>query len=479
MSEFVAKTVNGVIWSAIERLAVRGIQFIISIVLARLLMPSDYGLIAMLSIFLAIAQSFVDSGFSNALIQKHNRTEIDCSTVFYFNIIVGIVLYLILFFCSGPISDFYSEPRLQLIVKVSGLSIIINSFGVVQRAKLSINLNFKLQALASLAAVIISGALGIFLAYKGLGVWSLVAQSVINHLLNVCILWGVSHWHPIFVFSTESFRSLFSYGSKLLLSGLLHTIYINLYSLAIGKKMNSTDLGIYNQAYTFAYFPSSNITDILHKVMFPVLCEVQDDINQLENYFLTYLRTACYVIFPIMVGLASLAYPFVRLVLTDKWIDVVPVLQILCFAYMWDPVMRINNYFLYVKGYTSYTLKAEIFKKAIAITILILTLNYGLYIISSGLILYSFIDIFIITRYTKRISKLTLKREIYKLYPVILLSLSMGFISWGTTFFFESPHLQLSVGMLVGISYYFIASRLFKFEDYFRLKRILVNIVRK
>ena len=437
MSEFVAKTVNGVIWSAIERLAVRGIQFIISIVLARLLMPSDYGLIAMLSIFLAIAQSFVDSGFSNALIQKHNRTEIDCSTVFYFNIIVGIVLYLILFFCSGPISDFYSEPRLQLIVKVSGLSIIINSFGVVQRAKLSINLNFKLQALASLAAVIISGALGIFLAYKGLGVWSLVAQSVINHLLNVCILWGVSHWHPIFVFSTESFRSLFSYGSKLLLSGLLHTIYINLYSLAIGKKMNSTDLGIYNQAYTFAYFPASNITDILHKVMFPVLCEVQDDINQLENYFLTYLRTACYIIFPIMVGLASLALPFVRLVLTDKWIDVVPVLQILCFAYMWDPVMRINNYFLYVKGYTSYTLKAEIFKKVIAIIILI-------------------------TRYTKRISKLTLKREIYKLYPVILLSLSMGAISWGTTLFFESPHLQLSIGILVGISYYFIASRLFK-----------------
>lgn len=473
------RTAKGIFWSAIERFSMQGILFVQSIILARLLSPSDYGLVTMLTIFLAIAQSFIDSGFSNALIQKQGRTEIDYSTVFYFNIVVGIVLYLLLFASSRYIADFYSEPLLSSIVKVSGLSIIINSFGVVQYAKLSISLNFKRQAISSLTAVTISGIIGISLAYCGYGVWSLVVQSLLNNFLNIFLLWLLAKWRPLFCFSMESFRSLFSYGSKLLFSGLLHTIYINLYSLAIGKKMNSYDLGIYKQAHTFSTFPSTNITNIIHKAMFPVLCSIQDDEKKLETSFLIYIRTTCYIIFPLMTGLAALSDPFIKIVLTEKWIDVVPILQILCAAFMWDPLMRINNYLLYVKGRTDYTLKAEVIKKVIAFIILFSSISFGLYIIASGLILYSFIDIFIITRFTCKVSGITLRKEIKIIFPIFLLALSMGVVVRIVIQFIISPYIQLMVGVLSGISYYFLVSKLFGFDDLPFLLRTIKNLRNK
>lgn len=442
-------------------------------------MPSEYGLIAMLSIFLAVAQSFIDSGFSNALIQKQGRTEVDFSTVFYFNLVVGVSFFLLLFFASPHIASFYDEPQLESVTKVVALNLIISSLGVVQRAKLAIVLNFRLQAVIALVAVVASGVVGVTMAYHNYGAWALVMQSLVNNFLGVSLLWICARWLPMPRFSWRSFKELFSFGSKLLLSGLLHTIYTNLYSLFIGKKMSSADLGIYNRSSSLAVFSSTNITDILHKAMFPVLCSMQDNKEELEQYFLKYLRQACYVVFPLMIGMASLAYPVIETLLTEKWIASAPILQILAFAYMWDPVMRINNHFLYANGRTDYTLKAEIIKKIVAFAILLLTISHGLYVIAGGVVAYSLIDIFIITRYVRRVSNVTLRRELKVLMPICLLAGAMGAFVWGVASLCPWSWLKLVVGLPSGVLFYYAASSLFHFEELAFIQTILCNFAAK
>jgi len=256
LSSLKQKTLSGVLWSCVERFSVQGIQFVIMVIMARILLPSDYGMIGMLAIFIAIAQTLIDSGFSNALIQKKDRSEIDYSTVFYFNIAVGIVLYFILFFSSPLIARFYNTPELTGLTRVLALNLFINSLAVVQRAILSIKIDFKTQAKASFSAAIISGIVGIVMAYTGFGVWSLAVQTVLNAFVNTVLLWIFSKWIPLKVFSFESFKKLFTFGSKLLASGLLDTIYRNIYTIVIGKKFASTDLGYFTRADQFAQFPS-------------------------------------------------------------------------------------------------------------------------------------------------------------------------------------------------------------------------------
>lgn len=256
LSSLKQKTLSGVLWSCVERFSVQGIQFVIMVIMARILLPSDYGMIGMLAIFIAIAQTLIDSGFSNALIQKKDRSEIDYSTVFYFNIVVGIILYFILFFSSPLIARFYNTPELTGLTRVLALNLFINSLAVVQRAILSIKIDFKTQAKASFSAAIISGIVGIVMAYTGFGVWSLAVQTVLNAFVNTVLLWIFSKWIPLKVFSFESFKKLFAFGSKLLASGLLDTIYRNIYTIVIGKKFASTDLGYFTRADQFAQFPS-------------------------------------------------------------------------------------------------------------------------------------------------------------------------------------------------------------------------------
>lgn len=337
------QAVKGMVWSAVERFSVQGVQFILGIIIARLVSPSEYGLIAMLGIFLAIAQTFIDSGFSSALIQKKDRTDIDYSTAFYFNLAIAVIVYGILFLTAPLIADFYEESQLEVITKWIGLNLIISGFSIVQRAKLTVKLDFKTQAKASLLAVLFSGVVGVVLAYKGFGVWALVIQALLNNLLDTLLLWICTKWMPSFVFSWNSFKTLFSFGSKLLLSGLLHTVYINLYSLVIGRKYSATDVGYYNRAYSLAQFPSINIVGIITRVIYPVQCEMQGDDEQLNRSFIQYLRISCYIIFPLMVGLSVLAKPLVLVLLTEKWLPMSDLLSILCIAYMWYPMMVILN----------------------------------------------------------------------------------------------------------------------------------------
>lgn len=475
MEDLKQQTVKSVVWSAVERFGYQGIQFIITIIMARLLLPEEFGLIAMLSIFIAIAQTFVDSGFGSALIQKQDRTETDYSTAFYFNLGVSVFVYLMLYMAAPSIAAFYKEPQLVDVTRVITLSIILNSFGLVQRAKLSIELDFKTLAIASTIGVFFGGLLGVWMAYTGYGVWSLVAQNVMSNLLCNLLLWILSHWHPMLVFSKDSFKALFTFGSKLLASSLLHTIYVNLYTLVIGKFYSKNAVGNYYQANNLATFSSNNISAVIVRAIYPIQCTMQDDNEKLKYYFSKYLKISCYVVFPIAVGLCALADPLVRVVLNEQWIPAIPYIQILCIAYMWNPVMMMNSSILNVKGRTDFYLKAEIIKKIVAVAILAASIPFGITVMCWGLILYSFADMFIITIYTNKLMGLRLLDQMKDIMPIILLNTAMGLLAFGSTFLFVNPALKLFVGIVVGIGFFFGASKIGKIEEFL----FLVDLAKK
>ncbi len=475
MESLKQKTVSGVLWSSIERFSVQGIQFVIMIIMARFLLPTDYGMIGMLAIFIAISQTLIDSGFSNALIRKANQSDVDYSTVFYFNIGVGLLLYCILFLISPYIARFYNTPELTNLTKVVALNLFINSLTVVQYAILTIRIDFKTQAKASLCAAIVSGIVGIVMAYKGFGVWALATQTVLNGAVNAILLWILSGWIPLKAFSYRSFRELFSFGSKLLFSGLLDVTYRNIYTIVIGKKFASADLGYYTRADQFAQFPSSNLTGILQRVTFPVLSSIQDEEIRLASAYRKFLRLSVYVVFPLMTGLAALAYPLINYLLTEKWGFAALLLQILCLSYMWYPVHAINLNLLQVKGRSDLFLRLEIIKKILGVLVLCITLPFGLIFMCWGLIFTSLIALVINTYYTGKLIHIDFFRQMRDILPALLYSLSMGAIVWICIQFISGELLQLITGICLGTIYYFMVSYLTRSQDL----RELIFLVRK
>ena len=480
MSTLKSKTINGIVWSSIERFSVQGIQFIIQIVMARILMPEDYGVIAMLAIFLAIFQSFVDSGFSSALVQREDRTEVDYATVFYFNIVISIVLFFILFFLSPLIASFYKTPVLISVTKIVAINLIINAFSVVPRAKFMVLVDFKTQAKASLVAVVISGGVGIWMVYTGYGVWALVFQSLLNNMVSMLLLWVLSKWRPLLKFSMISFKNLFSFGSKLLFSGLLEIMYKNLYTLVIGKKFASQELGYYSRADQFAMFPSANITNIISRVAFPVMCKIQNDDEQLQKVFSKFLRMYTFIIFPLMIGLAVLAKPFIRLLLTEKWLGAVVLLQILCFSYMWYPVHALNLTLLQAKGRSDLFLKLEIVKKIVGLTILIVTIPFGVMAMCIGLVIASILCLHINAYYTKKYFNIGLSQQIKDIFPSLILSGSMGVFIYLLIKLNLSDTLTLALGISTGCLYYVGTAALLKMNEWNEMKAMFsLHLIRK
>lgn len=462
---------SSVFWSAVERFSVQGIQFILSIIIARLVTPYDYGLIAMMAIFIAISNSLVDSGFSIALIQRQDRTEIDFSTAFYYNVFLSIFLYGVLFFISPYIADFYNEPLLSTLLKFSGLNIIITAFSMVQKAKLTINLDFKNQAKYSFISVILSGIVGVFLAYKGSGVWALIVQSLLSNILNVIFLNFVVKWKPLLVFSNESFKKLFFFGSKLMASGLLNTIYLNLYSLVIGKFYNASDVGYYNRAYTFSQFPSVNIVSIISRAMYPIQCQHQNDKEKLKEIVMRDLRATCFIVFPLMIGLAAMSNQVIICLLTEKWTNAIIPLSILSVAYMLYPLMLIDNQIIYVCGRSDLFLKAEIIKKIVAVSFLIIAISYGLYALCLSILLYNIFDTIIIVHYENKVIKLPLFEQISKLIPILLVSLGMGIVVYVSSHFLFSNYslISLLVPIILGIITYSLLCYLFNIDEFLTL----------
>ena len=434
--------------------------------IARILTPDDFGIIGMLAIFLAVSQSFIDSGFSNALIRKVDRTEVDNSTVFYFNIVVGIVFYAILYFTAPLIAKFYNTPILIPVTRVMSIGVFLNSLSIVQRAILTAKVDFKTQAQASLIAVVISGFIGLYMANTGYGLWALVWQSVINYGINSIVLWILTKWRPLWTFSWYSFREMFGFGSKLLLSGLMDTVFRNIYTIVIGKVYNSADLGYFTKANQFAQFPSSNLSGIMQRVTYPLLCEFQDEDERLRHVYRKYLRLSAYVIFPLMVGLVVVAHPLLIILLTDKWEGAVILFQILCVAMMWYPIHAINLNLLQVKGMSGLFLRLEIIKKIILVIILCVTIPMGIVWMCIGQIVSSLISLIINTYYTGKLIDLGFYKQMHDLTPAVLYSLSMGIIVYLSNGFIESNILKVFVGIVTGVAYYIIISKLTNSAEY-------------
>ena len=459
------KTAKGVLWSGVEQLSVQIIQFVLGLVMARLLSPHDYGLVGMILVFTSIAETFVNSGFSNALIRKQNKTEVDYSTAFYFNIVVGLVAYFILFFLSPLIARFYNEPLLESLTKAVSINVFINSLGIVQRARYSIKVDFKTQAKATTISVLISGIIGLWMAYSGYGVWAIVWQSVIRNALNVVLLWLFAKWLPMLQFSWASFREMWSFGYKLLLSGLIDRIYSNIYQLIIGKVFSAVDLGNYTRANQFASFPSSNINSIISRVTYPILSSIQDDDVRLERVYRKYWRLSAFVVFPLMVGLSALSEPLILYILTDKWSAAIILLQIICFNMMWYPIHAINLNLLQVKGRSDLFLKLEIIKKFIGVSILCITVPIGLVAMCIGGIFSSILCLAVNTHYTGKLINVGFWLQIRDLLPILLLSLAMGVVVLLSVWFISSNLLKLIVGVIVGVIFYILVARLFKMEE--------------
>ncbi len=467
------KTVKGVIWSSIDRFTTQGISFVFSMLIARLLLPSDYGVVAMLGIFMAVAQCFVDSGFGTALIQKKDRTETDFSTVFYFNIVVACLFYGLLWLASPYIAQFYDMPLLESVTKVVGLNLVIGSFAGIQGAQLSIAIDFKSRAKISVITTLFTGIVGLWLAYKGYGVWALVFQGLSSNILRTILLWVIVRWKPKLVFSWKSFKELFSFGSKLLASALLDTIYNNIYPIVIGKCFSATSLGVYSRAESLSHFPSSNITGVLQSVTFPVLCSIQDEEARLADAYKRFLRLSAFIIFPLMMGLSAVADPFIRIALTDKWEGAIPFLQILCFALMWYPIHAINLNLLQVKGRSDYFLKLEVLKKIVGVTALCITVPMGLTAMCYGRIVVSIICLVLNTYYTNKLIGYGFTKQMKDLTHIILHSLVMYGIVFAIVHWLPTLWLQLTVGILVGAAYYLIGAYLLKFDELQELLSIL------
>lgn len=465
VSELKNKTIHGIIWGAVERFSLQGVSFVIMIIMTRLLTPKDYGLIGMLAIFIAVAQSLMDSGFSQALIRKQNRTDVDNSTVFYFNIAVSFLIYVILFISAPFIADFYDEPLLCSIMRVLCLSVIINSLAVVQRAIYTVNIDFKSQAKASFTAAIISGIVGITLAYKGYGVWALVWQQLLNSGINTLLLWLMSSWRPQWVYSCQSFKDLFGFGSKLLLSGLLDCIYNNIYPIVIGKTFSIADLGYYSRAHHFAQFPSSNVTGIIQRVTYPVLCELQNEDERLTENYRKLLRLSAYIIFPLMVGLSSVSHSLIMIVIGEKWEYCSKLLAIICFSMMWYPINAINLNLLQVKGRSDLFLRLEIIKKINGVIMLCVTIPMGLITMCIGGVITSIVALIVNTYYTGKLIHVGFFKQMRDLLPTLLLCLVMFVGIHVVNYFFSSGILHLIIGTFVGVFIYVIGSKIFCFSE--------------
>ena len=470
------KAARGLFWSSVDRFSSQGISFVFSIFLARILDISDYGIVAMIVVFMAVAQAFVDSGFSSALIRKPDLNEEDKSTAFYFNIIVGLACYGILFIVSPLIADFYDEPLLSPIIRVTGLSIVFNSLCVVQRALFTIAVDFKTQAIISLACTVISGVVGLVMAYNGYGVWALVAQSTVSTFLNFVLLWLCSRWRPVTGFSKASFHYLFNFGSKLLASGLLDTLYNNAYPIVIGKFYNSAQLGLFSRAQGYASLPSSNITGILQRVTFPVLSLMQDDDERLALNYRRLLRVSAFVVFPLMVMLAAVAAPLIRVMITSKWDGCVGFLQILSIAMMWYPIHAINLNLLQVKGRSDLFLRLEIYKKMFGVLILICTIPLGVTAMCWGLVVGSVFSLVMNTYYTGKLIKVGFFIQMKDLLPTLVNSVIMGGIAYYIVNNIDSSIISLIAACSVSIVFYFTTSYLLNIPE---LKEVILIIKRK
>lgn len=472
------KTISGLFWSFSETGINQVVNFIIGIILARLLSPKEFGLIGMITIFIAISQSFIDSGFSQALIRKTDCHQRDYTTVFYFNLLVGVLFYLILFVSASAISRFYHEPILTELIKVIGLSLILNAFAIVQRTILVKKIDFKSQAKISLSSSVLSGIVGIILAFKGFGVWSLAIRSIFNQLFNSLFLWIDNRWVPTLEFSMQSIKAMFSFGSKLLASGLIYTVYRNIYYLIIGKFFSATVLGYYNQAERFSVLPSQGINSAVERVTYPILSSLQNDPANLKSGYKKLIKTIMLINFPVMLGMAAIAQPMILVLIGERWLSSVPYLQLLCIVFMILPLHSLNLNILKVKGRADLFLRLEIIKIVFGIPVVLIGIFIGIKAMIVGMIFNSFFAYFINSYYSSKLISYSVSEQIKDVLPALAISLVMAIIVFIIQMLVPiTPLLKLVFSICIGFGIMIILSKIFIIEGYTELENIIKELI--
>lgn len=461
-----SKLFKGFAWSALDRIFIQGIQFVLGIVLARILSPKEYGTIGILLVFITVSQVFIDSGFTKALIQKKKREEIDVSTVFCFNLVISLICYIILYFFSPIISNFYEIESLTKLLRVLALTLIFNAFFTVPITILTIDLNFKKITKINLIATILAGLIAILMALSDYGVWSLVYQFLIKSVLTATIIWAFVDWKPKFLFSITSFKEMFKFGSNLLISSLLNTIVNNFSSLFIAKVLSTKDLGYYTRGTQFADFIFNLINSVIERVLLPGLATIQDNKNILIDKTRKILKGTTLLIIPIFIFLSVVAEPLIKVLLTDKWSNAIPILQIFCIARMITIISGINVNVLYVLGKTNLALKQQYYKIVIRIVFLLIAIKYGIIYIAIAELLSTAFHFFINTYYPGKLMKYGALDQIKDIIPIIVSGLLMGLFVFIPVYFIENHLIVLIITPIIALTTYLTAIKLFKVKEF-------------
>lgn len=477
-----SKTISGLLWKFAERIGAQAITFVLSIILARLLSPSDYGAIAILLIFITIADVFVNAGFGSALIQKKDADNLDFSSVFYFSFLFSVFIYAVIYLAAPFVADFYNMPVLQSTLQVLALRIPVAAINSVQQAYVSRNMQFKKFFYSTLSGTAASAVVGITMAYNGYGIWSLVGQYLSNAVINTIVLFSVINWRPQLIFSLQRLKSLFSYGWKLLLSGLLDTGYQSLNSLLIGKFYTPADLAFFDTGKKFPMVIVTNINSSISSVLFPALASEQDKPERVKAHTRKAIQISSYIMWPMMLGMAACADNIVSLVLTDKWLPAVPYLQIACITYGLWPIHTANLQAINAMGRSDIFLKLEIVKKFVGISILIFTMQYGVLAIALGGILGGMISTFINAYPNGYLLKYSYWEQLRDILPSFLLAfviaISLDYFNNYFNNYFNSEVVVIFIDIFLFIMAYILISRFFKFNAYIYLEQQILDLVK-
>ena len=464
------KTIAGFAWRFLERCGAQGVTFVVSIILARLLDPAVYGTIALVTVFTAVLQVFVDSGLGNALIQKKDSDQIDFSTVFYFNILMCLVVYGLLFLIAPLIAKFYGIPELIPIVRVLSLTVVISGVKNVQQAYVFKNMLYRKFFFSTVGGTIGAAIIGVTFAYAGFGVWALVCQQLFNLLLDTIILWITVKWRPSLVFSSKRLKGLFSFGWKLMISSFIHTLYNNLRTLIIGKVYTTADLAYYNKGHSFPNLVVTNINASVDSVLFPAMSSKQDDVNTVKNITRRAISISSYIMWPMLMGMAAVAEPLIRLLLTDKWLPAVPYLRLICITLAFEPMQTANLNAIKAMGRSELYLKMEIIKKTSSIGILLLSMKFGVIAITIGGAIYAFLATIINSWPNAKLLKYNYIDQIKDILPAVMLSLLMATLVYLIGLLPIPTLVGLILQVVSGVAIYIGVSHVAKMQPYVYLK---------
>lgn len=474
-----SKTIKGAGWSFIENISNQGIAFLIGIVLARLLSPTEYGLIGIITIFTALFDTIVDSGFTNALIRKHDADDKDFNTVFVSNLLISIALGLLLFFCAPLISEFFKQPELTPLTRAMSCIIIINALCIVQRVMLTKRLDFKKLTKISVAATTISGVVGILMAFYGYGVWSLVMQQIVSRVMQMTLLFVFNRWKPSLTFSRGSFKELFGFSWKILVSSIINNIWKQVYTIVIGKCYTVDTLGLYSRARHMSELPSVNLTNVVQRVSFPALSNIHDDNQRQKQAYIKVIKLTMYVTFACMLGMAACAKSLIMVLIGEQWLPCVPYLQIICFQMMLYPLHAINLNMLQIKGRSDLFLIIEIVKKIIGVIPILLGVFVGIYWMLFSSVIIGFFDYWINSYYSGRLINYSFGEQVKDILPSFFVSSTMSVVVFGMSYVHVSEYILLPLQFIVGIGIIVALSRVFRLQEYWEIKNIVLTTLKK